>query len=437
MMLHWFSPLEPARTAIAHYTTHVLPELASAAEVTLWTDQKQWDPALEKHAAIHRFDPNHPNSADWELLNHGQAAFYNLGNNGRFHSAIWKMSRRHPGIVILHDLRLHDFCGHLYREVLKDRRGYLDMMETAYGDSGRKDAALYWDSVIGARQMTEQYPCLSVALDTALGAVVHSSEGGDLARREKVLPLLYSPLPYAAASLPPSVRDPSETPLRLVLFGYLGPNRCVDALLTALAGLGSRDRFHLDIYGEVDDASALATRIRALGIRPLVTVHGFVPEPELDAALARAHFAINLRYPTMGEASYSQLRIWSHGLASVVTKVGWYAGLPEDTVAFVQPESTVEDLQRRLSALAADPAPFFAMGAKGYELLVSDHHPRQYARSLIAFAADAAEQSARLNAFTLADRVGESLRGLMPLDALRECSADAARGILELTGDDR
>ena len=156
MMLHWFSPLEPARTAIAHYTTHVLPELASAAEVTLWTDQKQWDPALEKHAAIRRFDPNHPNSADWELLNRGQAAFYNLGNNGRFHSAIWKMSRRHPGIVILHDLRLHDFCGHLYREVLKDRHGYLDMMETAYGDSGRKDAALYWDSVIGARQMTEQ-----------------------------------------------------------------------------------------------------------------------------------------------------------------------------------------------------------------------------------------------------------------------------------------
>ena len=46
-MLHWFSPLEPARTAIAHYTTHVLPELAAASEVTLWTDQKQWDPALE------------------------------------------------------------------------------------------------------------------------------------------------------------------------------------------------------------------------------------------------------------------------------------------------------------------------------------------------------------------------------------------------------
>ncbi|MEO7652361.1 MAG: hypothetical protein ABIZ80_17995, partial [Bryobacteraceae bacterium] len=73
--------------------------------MTLWTDQKQWDPDLERFATVRRFDPGRPVSSDWELLNRGQAAFYNLGNNGRFHGAIWEMSRRHPGIVILHDLR--------------------------------------------------------------------------------------------------------------------------------------------------------------------------------------------------------------------------------------------------------------------------------------------------------------------------------------------
>ena len=33
---------------------------------------------------------------------------------------------------------------------------------------------------------------------------------------------------------------------------------------------------------------------------------------------------INLRYPTMGEASLSQLRIWRHALPSMVTQVGWH-----------------------------------------------------------------------------------------------------------------
>ena len=73
--------------------------------------------------------------------------------------------------------------------------------------------------------------------------------------------------------------------------------------------------------------------------------HGFTSEKKLDEALSQAHLAINLRYPTMGEA-WSQLRIWAHASQSG-SQVGWYATLPPDTVRFVRPDTNeVADIQK-------------------------------------------------------------------------------------------
>ena len=82
-------------------------------------------------------------------------------------------------------------------------------------------------------------------------------------------------------------------------------------------------------------------RIATLELKDTVKVHGYAPAADLDGALSTAGLAINLRYPTMGEASASQLRIWEHALPSLVTRVGWYASLPEDAVAHVRPENEV------------------------------------------------------------------------------------------------
>src|SRR5439155_4075393 len=55
MKLNWFSPLPPAKTDIAHYTARILPALRAHAEVTLWTDQKDWDESLNLNAKVRRY----------------------------------------------------------------------------------------------------------------------------------------------------------------------------------------------------------------------------------------------------------------------------------------------------------------------------------------------------------------------------------------------
>jgi hypothetical protein len=167
--------------------------------------------------------------------------------------------------------------------------------------------------------------------------------------------------------------------------------------------------FRLDIYGQIWDSEYIRTQIETLGLRGVAHLHGFVPEEELDAALAAAHLAVNLRTPSMGEASGSQLRIWDHALPTLVSQVAWYAKLPEDAVAFVRPEHEVMDIQRHLSAFLADPGRFVAMGAQGRRFLEEHHRPELYAEALIDFVTEVQSFSPQAAAYELAIRVSTAM----------------------------
>jgi glycosyltransferase involved in cell wall biosynthesis len=87
------------------------------------------------------------------------------------------------------------------------------------------------------------------------------------------------------------------------MFGFLGGDRGIDSVLPALAALPERDKFHLDIYGDLPASDHWAEHIQAAGLGGHVTLHGFVPDTTLADALDRAHLALNLRQPSRGEAS--------------------------------------------------------------------------------------------------------------------------------------
>jgi glycosyltransferase involved in cell wall biosynthesis len=411
MKLNWFSPLPPARSDIAHYTARILPALRNQAEIILWTDQTKWDKALEKYATIRHYElPQVP----WQELNRADMNFYNIGNNDLFHASIWQVSRRQPGIVILHDFRLHHFFHSLYRRQGRGDDEYLTQMELHYGPEARQAAAEsinYQDSNIDF--LAEPYPLTSLALENCLGVVVHTKEAFEELRRANRWLVAYADLPFRAQPFARRSKnigikaDRSDSqPYRLIIFGYLGRNRRLDSLLTAIASLIERDLFHLDIYGEVRDESQLRALIRTLDLKKLITLHGFVPEAELDSALAEADLAINLRYPTMGEASGSQLRIWAHALPSLVTQTGWYAKVPEGAVVYVRPDQEVADIQHNLRAFLKDPARFITMGERGRRILEEHHDPESYVRIILDLAWKSKAFRPRAVAHNLAERAG-------------------------------
>jgi glycosyltransferase involved in cell wall biosynthesis len=431
MKINWFSPVPPAKTGIADYTLGLLPALSKEAEVVLWTNQANRDRALEQYATVRQYEPE---QMDWVEFNRANLSFYHIGNNHRFHTSIWQVSSRAPGIVILHDVRLHDFFESLYRGHWRDERGYLAQMEKHYGDEGLKTAAQFVSADRPDHDaMAQRFSMIPLVLENALGAMVHTRDAFNELQKSKRWPVVYAPLPFTNPVAPSFAMNgrPGE-PYRLIIFGHIGRNRRLSAVLEALSQLAEKDRFHLDIYGEMDDAKSVRQRIQGLNLKHLVTVHGYAPANELDHALQAASLAINLRYPTMGEASASQLRIWEHALPSLVTKVGWYGSLSEETVAHVRPDNEVEDIRAHLAAFLQDPERFAHIGREGRRFLEQEHDQSKYVQAVVSLASSTRELNLRKAACDLARRAGEKIGSWNKEDG--DTPQRVAEHILQLCG---
>lgn len=377
MRINYFSPIITSQSGIAELAMQVVPSLSRYADVTLWTEEVP--PArspLAPYAAIRQFS-----QPVLDELRQDQAAnIYHLGNDANWHQWIWQVYQRVPGVVVLHDLNLH----HVFHKITCDAdpsgEDYVAELRRSYGYGAGLMARRLLLAEMPLNQMAI-YGMAEWALSQATGVLVHTRTGFATLSQHDRWPVVYQALAFNAA--PPGPLPPRQPPYRLILFGHMNYNRRIESILQALATLPERSRFQLDIYGRLDHQAEVEGCIQDWGLNQQVTMHGFVADEVLDRALAEAHLAINLRYPTMGEASFSQLRIWQHRLPALVTQVGWYAEQPENVVCFVRPESEIEDIQQHLQAFIQWPDRFEQMGERGYQRLLALHQPDAYAQALV------------------------------------------------------
>ncbi len=410
LKLAWFSPVVPQPTDIANYTARLQPHLDAEFDVRYFTETESGFLDLAKGR---RYDCD-PGSVPYEIfreLNLVDLPVYHIGNNPRFHLNTLFLSRCKPGLVVLHDRKLHHFMDAVYKHRLGDRRTYIAWMRRYHGTLGADAAAAAWDTLISIDFMAEHFPLTQVATETALGVIAHTKHSFAAVSRITSNPVFRLPLAFPAGAAP-AEREPTgdaNEKIRLVMFGFLGANRRVTEFLRALAKLRERDRFVVDLAGVVGNMDQVTATIAKLHLENSVTVHGYVKQAALEGLLARADLAINLRYPSMGEASGAQLRIWSNALPSLVTSTEGYAELPEEAVCFVRPEHEEADIQRHLLGFLADPQSYREKGAYGRKLLEREHSPESYVRELHEIACAAGSMRLRQTKCELADTIGRTI----------------------------
>lgn len=428
-----FTPLPPLRTDIANMSRAVLRELAGMAELRAWTPQAEWAPALDGEFEVRRFDPDRPPVRE---LNRADLTIYNLGNNAQFHRGIFDVARRgRPGLVVLHDTRLQHFFAAYSETEGEPRQYYRDAMRRAHGPEAEADARAFIAGEVPIEALVDRWPMTPAAVAPALGAILHNEAEYDALAAQVDLPLYLLPLPAAftiAPAPPPRPARAADAPIRLAMFGFIGGNRCLPEVLRALAALPASQPARLDIYGALEQPEAADALIGELGLGDRVTRHGFVAEAVLTAALAETDLVFNLRNPTMGEASGSQLRIWAAALPSIVSDVGWYATLPEGTAFPVSPGDETGAILQHLARFRRDPAPYRLAGQRGRAELEQRHQPRQYAEALIRIAADAPMQHARRHADHLSDRSSRVLAGMLGATGASRFVQPVARGIRDV-----
>jgi glycosyltransferase involved in cell wall biosynthesis len=329
-------------------------------------------------------------------------ALYHVGNDPRAHGWIVEALFARPGVVVLHEVALHELAAGLTLG-RGDRDAYLDAVEHEGGRRGRLLALGALDGMLPPlwELRPGEFPLVGPVLENATGVVVHSREAEQRVRASGYGGPV-SRVPLAAALPRESVEPPKVEGLPLVCaFGVLNRAKRIPQLLEAFARVRrSRPEAVLVLAGPGGEALQLEARAERAGLLLGRDVHdaGYIDADELDGLLAAADICVTLRWPTLGEASASALKALAHGRPLVVSDVGWFSELPGSVVAKVPVDAhEVDYLAAVLDLLASDARLRERLGTAGREHVQREHDVERTADGYVE-ALDRSMGAARLRA---------------------------------------
>jgi len=416
--LAFVCPMPPQRTGIATYAVELLPELMDAFDIELVVDQ----PEVTLPAALAALPVR---QAAW-FADHGaeyDQVLYQFGNSP-FHSHMFALLARHPGVVVLHDFFLGGALAHAqmsgalaqaWQNALFHAHGYLALRDGGAADAGI-NAHKAWPASLGV-------------LDDATRTIVHSQHARRLARHwygaQAAARIDVIPHPRK----PPAVQDRTAARAALGIadddflvcsFGFVAPNKLVHELLQAWLGspLARERRCALVLVGANHD-SAYGVRVdeivRGAGPDARIRIAGWCDDDVYRTWLQAADVGVQLRAQAHGESSGAVLDCLNYGLPTIVNANGSMAEFPQDAVWQLPDSFTAAELGAALDTLRQDDARRQALGERAVALLDAQFRPARcaarYRATLDLAYADGLAQDAALRT-ALSAHGGASLETL-------------------------
>ena len=390
MKIAWFTPFS-AKSAIGAFSRNVVEAFCDRADVTLFHFDAP--PLLPTCVPVRNL------SSHAELVSESLSEFdvtvYNLGNHLPFHRDIYEVSKRVPGICILHDLVMHHFFASYYLDYRQHPTGYLSAIWRHYGNNGLAlaqeglvgDSPTLWES-----DRVSDFPLWEEAVQGALGIVVHSDHFRSSVSARFAGPVRKIPLSYTADRVSPVLSRAelglSDDAFVIVTAGHVNPNKCFEAVLEAISR--SRALSKPMVYAIIGASSdqyrfKLDREIARLGLTDVVRFTGEASDQVLRSYLTAADICVNLRFPATEGASASAIEAMLFGKPLVVTDIGFFQELPENTVIRIPPKRP-DLLLAAIDRLAVDPELRRNIGQAAEAYAIATFRPEWYAAEMVNFA---------------------------------------------------
>lgn len=371
--------LPPAPTGPAEFVAGALPQLAEAARISCFVD----DPARVEPTLAERFRIRPlAERADPDI----DVVVYHIANNLAqlpvYHAAM----EGPPGLLEIHDGSLHHTLADLTLGA-EDAEAYQALLRRYHGAAGQRLADLHVQGHRGGIELF-MFDLLKGVLDRHLGAVVHNRYAADLVGlRAPALPVWVVPL-SAPAPAPAALRADVGLPddgVVIAHFGYVTRPKRPFLLLEAFARLRASGRAcHLLFAGEDDTAGHLAEEIDRLGLRPHVTVTGYLEREQMDRLISTVDIVVSLRFPHVGETSATLGAALAAGRPVVVQATGSWGELPGDAVLVVPAGGDeVGELALALERLASDAAERRRLGEAAHAYASGSLGAGRYAHGVV------------------------------------------------------
>jgi len=392
--LAFLTPLPPAKSGIASYSTELLPHLARYFDIDVYIDgQTVSDDYCRSAFRIYHYSDFEAVAGSYDFI------LYEFGNSD-FHAHMFGHLSRFPGVVTLHDAYLGNILNYI-NYILNQLGLFQREMLYSHGPRARRRLNASPNQDKNKYLALIDLPCTKRVLDQAMGVISHSPFNLAIAREQYPegfrTPYRIINMPLA---LPPEISEQEREAIRRELgipesvvviasFGHISFTKRGDLLLQSITGsaLAGDDRLQLVFVGQLaedDFGRNLQTAIKGAGIRERIRITGFVNDKEYRQWLSVADIAVQLREHSRGGTPKGSLDCLASGVPLILNDYASYTDYPDDILCKISHPIHVGELAAAIGELAGDPELRRKLGAAGREYVRQHHDPAQCAAQYAA-----------------------------------------------------
>jgi glycosyltransferase involved in cell wall biosynthesis len=321
----WVSPFPPQRSGIANYSHRLVQALG--LPIDLYYDNEEPIAELSNTFEVY------PLSVLREQFKSYDQVIYHLGNNNLFHTEIYKLAWEFPDTIVLHDYNLSAFMHeafsrgsdkHLYRQALAD------------GDGEEGPGGLHGliQKIIPS---TSTLPMSGAIVNRSKRVVVHHRwVKSQFARNSHIEVIPH----FAEISYRPTERQVESFKKKFGLrdnyfvlscLGIINQNKLPDLQISVVKRL-INDGYPVQMVfaGEpAPEVKPLVSEIRAGSYREDIIFTGYLDEQEYFSAIFASDVIVNLRNPSMGEASGTLMHALAAAKPTVISNLNQYREFPD------------------------------------------------------------------------------------------------------------
>jgi glycosyltransferase involved in cell wall biosynthesis len=399
MRLAFLTPLPPARSGIADYSTEVLALLAEGHEIDVFHGQDRVDPSrIPRSCRVHH--------ASGFLARHAQRPFdlavYQMGN-GLDHAFLYELLSRVPGLLVLHDLVLHHSRARMFLDAPEVAAYRRDPSSARLRDAARPRLQAYRDEIAyvypgGAGRLDEAhlstvghllpyvYPLFRIPVEASRLTAAHNdfvlaAVRAEVPETEAVRIPMAAPGAVVAPTAVHELRARLGIPPSAFVvgsFGLLTREKEIETVARAVARAASAlPHLWLLLVGPLPDPGRLARLLARLGVWERTVMTGSVPFWTLPAHMEAADLVVHLRYPTARETSAALLRVLAQGRPAVISDLEHLADIPEEAVVRADLTDEEGEVTRAILRLAESPRRRASMGEHARAFILREHSPRR------------------------------------------------------------
>jgi glycosyltransferase involved in cell wall biosynthesis len=323
----WLSPLPPQRSGIANYCFWLLKALRPHLTIDLYYDGQEPTAELKEQFDVY------PVSAFEQQREEYEEVIYHLGNNSVFHKEIYKLAWKFPGTIVLHDYNISAFMhyafyrqadGHLYEQALSN-------------GGGHSNAKNFQALIHPSDRNAAQFPMSHAVVNRSKKVIVHHRWVRDQFINQnhiEVIPL------YAKLHYNPTAEEVETFKKKFLIndghfvlscLGFINSNKLPQLQIDVVKRLLEYGYpVRLLFAGETaPDVKRLESEVQASEYRGNITFTGYLNEIDYFSAIFASDIIINLRNPSMGEASATLMHALAAAKPTIISDSNQYKEFPD------------------------------------------------------------------------------------------------------------